>query len=209
MDPGSRPGVGGRDVADRPIPLDEEIWLDAIDEIVGRDFFPDAPRPIRPEGSVDVTGLSLDEFLHKYTSDDNASFREILDKTNARRREKVAHLMLPPAARTAADQGRLDQGNKYEAINLLMYDGSTRSSLPLARIGTGPHGVSKSIQHRATSLAAATGPFDGRSPDGSGPAAGTVAPGIQLVRDAVFPSRPGHDAVYDVGRHRCHTSTSR
>ena len=186
MDPGSRPGVGGRDVADRPIPLGEEIWLDAIDEIVGRDFFPDAPRPIRPEGSVDVTGLSLDEFLHKYTSDDNASFREILDKTNARRREKVAHLMLPPAARTAADQGRLDQGNKYEAINLLMYDGSTRSSLPLARIGTGPHGVSKSIQHRATSLAAATGPFDGRSPDGSGPAAGTVAPGYSLLETPSF-----------------------
>ena len=139
MDHRGRPGVAGpgQDADGRPILLDEERWLDAIDEIVGRDFFPDAPRPVRPEGSVDVTGLSLDEFLHTYTSEDNASFREILDKTNARRREKMAHLMLPPAAQPGADQGRLE-GKKYEAINLLMYDGSTRSSLPLASRSPSP-----------------------------------------------------------------------
>lgn len=178
-------GVGrGQDVDETPIPLDEELWLDAIDEIVGRDFFPDAPRSVRPEDSVDVTGLSLDEFLHKYTSEDNASFREILDKTNTRRREKLAHLMLPPAARPAArlaaDPGRLE-GKTYEAINLLMYDGSTRSSLPLARIGAGAQGVSKSIQHKATSLAATTGPLDG-----SGPIPNTDSPGYSLLETPSF-----------------------
>ncbi len=187
MDPRGRLGVAGRgqDTDDRPIPLDEELWLDAIDEIVGRDFFPDAPRPVRPEGSVDVSGLSLDEFLHKYTSEDNESFREILDKTNARRREKVAHLMLPPAARPAADQGWLE-GKKYEAINLLMYDGSTRSSLPLDRIGQGPQGVSKSIQHRATSLAVTSGPHDGGPMVGSGPVPNTDSPGYSLLETPSF-----------------------
>ena len=195
MDHRGRPGVAGpgQDADGRPILLDEERWLDAIDEIVGRDFFPDAPRPVRPEGSVDVTGLSLDEFLHTYTSEDNASFREILDKTNARRREKMAHLMLPPAAQPGADQGRLE-GKKYEAINLLMYDGSTRSSLPLARIGAGPHGVSKRIHHRSTSLAAtttATGPRDDRAPVGTGPIPDTTSPGYSLLETPSFHPNDG------------------
>lgn len=142
--------------AHAPVVLDEDVWLAAIEEIVGRDFFPDARAVERPAGSVDVSGLSLDEFLHKYTSEDNASFQEILDKTNAKRREKVAHLMLPPAARPASAQARLEQ-KKYEAVNLLMYDGSTRSSLPLARIDAAAETSgrpSKRIQHKATALAA-------------------------------------------------------
>lgn len=146
---------------DYPIVLDEDTWLAAIEEIVGRDFFPDAQSFERPAGSIDVTGISLDEFLHRYTSEDNASFREILDRTNAKRREKVAHLMLPPAARpalaAAAACNQSKQLKKYEAINLLMYDGSTRSSLPLVRVdtgaGAGPSGrPPKGIQHSATSL---------------------------------------------------------
>lgn len=143
--------------AHAPVVLDEDVWLAAIEEIVGRDFFPDARAVERPAGNVDVSGLSLDEFLHKYTSEDNASFQEILEKTNAKRREKVAHLMLPPAARPASAQARLEQ-KKYEAVNLLMYDGSTRSSLPLARIDAAAETSgrpSKRIQHKATALAAA------------------------------------------------------
>jgi protein DGCR14 len=132
------------------IVLNEDAWLAAMEEIIDRDFFPDLRSAGRPEGRVDVTGLSLDEFLHTYTSEDNASFRELLDRTNAVRRQKVAHLMLPPADKT----GVADK--KHEAVNLLMYDGGTRSSLPLCPVDAGNDGARKKmIRHKATSFARA------------------------------------------------------
>ena len=162
MEHGGGPGRERKHASEQPILLDEEVWLDAIEEIVERDFFPDAARGARPEGSIDVTGLSLDQFLHKYTSEDNASFHEILERTNAKRREKAAHLMLPPGARPAASAGQEQlEGKKYEAVNLLMYDGSTRSSLPLSCIKKGAYGMpSKSIHHKATSFSASKAPED-------------------------------------------------
>ncbi|KAL1972105.1 hypothetical protein VTN31DRAFT_7324 [Thermomyces dupontii] len=44
------------------------------------------------EAGPDVSGLSLSAFQAKYTSEDNESFNKLLDKQNAKRREKYAWL---------------------------------------------------------------------------------------------------------------------
>jgi protein DGCR14 len=146
-----------------PVVLDEDEWTAAIEEIIGRDFFPDSTDTKRRECTVDVTGLSLDEFLRRYTSEDNASFRDILDKGNAKRRKKLAHLMLPPAPQQPRSR------RKYEPANMLMYDGGTRSSLPLSLVEAGNihKREKKSIHHEATSLDAMPDVSEGPEPGGT------------------------------------------
>jgi len=123
-----------------------------------------------------VAKLTLDQFLARYTSEDNASFREILDRTNAKKREKAALLLQPPnpsarqgvtqAERITDGYGTSGQGRdvldgwKYKPINLLMYDGSVQDSLPLSkreqRVGSGRAGMN----HKATSLHRSNGRSD-------------------------------------------------
>ena len=62
----------------------------------------------KPE--IDTSSLSLDAFQSKYTSEDNESFNVLLDKQNARRREKHAYLWVGenkiPSARQIAHRTR-------------------------------------------------------------------------------------------------------
>ncbi|KAL1995297.1 hypothetical protein VTN49DRAFT_1484 [Thermomyces lanuginosus] len=143
-----------------PVVLEEDIYTDALSQIIARDYFPgllevqskqeflnaleskdkewiasagkrlkevmtpgaqartgtsmassvpdtpktacggDTPRSIssisqptsQGEAGPDVSGLSLGAFQAKYTSEDNESFNKLLDKQNAKRREKYAWL---------------------------------------------------------------------------------------------------------------------
>jgi protein DGCR14 len=121
-------------------------------------------------GGVSIPPVSLDTFLANYTSEDNASFHDILEKTNKRRRERaIATLGAPPKDPTLLltdGKERTDgfgtggqpidtpTGWKYTAKNMLMYDGSTRNSLALSKreiAGLVP-GPPPAINHSATRL---------------------------------------------------------
>lgn len=94
------------------------------------------------------TSLSLDNFLKRYTSEDNASFSKIIDTANKKRREKYRFLsdeeLVSPQDRIADREhnstdgyGTSDQpvstleGWSYKSKNLLMYDSAEREDAPL------------------------------------------------------------------------------
>ncbi|XP_052208705.1 uncharacterized protein LOC127812318 [Diospyros lotus] len=99
------------------------------------------------QDSVDVS-LNLDEFLRRYTSDDNNSFSKIMEKVNRKRKERYVYLtegeedkvgMIGDAKtdRITDGYGTSDQpvstleGWNYTAKNLLMYNPSDRGEAPL------------------------------------------------------------------------------
>ncbi|PKU76337.1 splicing factor ESS-2 homolog isoform X2 [Dendrobium catenatum] len=103
-----------------------------------------------PSSIVD-TSLSLDEFCHRYTSEDNASFSKIMEKVNRKRREQYAHLLqgeMEETVKTIEDE-RSDRitdgygtsgqplatldGWKYTAKNLLMYNPVDRGEVALTK----------------------------------------------------------------------------
>ena len=128
---------------------------------------PQMPTAAR-EGDT-TPGMSLDTFLAHHTSEDNASFSSILERTNKRRRERAAVLLAPsndPKALITDGREQSDgfgstgqpidtlAGWKYTPVNLLMYDGATQDSLPLSkreRAGLVP-GPPPKINHAATRL---------------------------------------------------------
>lgn len=140
--------------------LEEDEWIAAIEGIIERDFFPQGGASVDElqeklrlgkTHSIVKEGLTLDQFLSRYTSEDNASFREILDASNARRREKMAHLLPPPAPKDYAQKKHLPP------MNMLMYDGSTRNSLPLSTMEEprriqGSKRITRDVNYTATSL---------------------------------------------------------
>jgi protein DGCR14 len=101
------------------------------------------------EPNVD-TSLPLDEFLKRYTSEDNASFSEIIEKVNKQRRQKYKFLsekeLVDPNHRIADEADRITDGFgtsgqpeatlqtwNYRARNLLMYDSAEREDAPLTQ----------------------------------------------------------------------------
>lgn len=54
--------------------LEEDAYLDAMDKIIERDFFPGVQR----DNASAAPPLSLDEFHTKFTSEDNQSFEKIM-----------------------------------------------------------------------------------------------------------------------------------
>lgn len=99
--------------------------------------------------SVDVN-MKLDDFLRKYTSEDNASFSKILEKVNKQRKQKYEFLnekgLVDPNLRIENANDRVTDGFgtsnqpfatldtwKYRAKNLLMYDSAEREDVPLTQ----------------------------------------------------------------------------
>ena len=165
--------------------LDEDSYLETLDSIIQRDFFPDLEKlrtqqqileagddvdklreieitlrrrsssvrktasELRPtgfetprvdgkegetgkqekeeEGAKDpLNDLSLDQFLASHTSEDNASFSDIVDKMNERKREKYKWLYDREEKAQASQQLLLEGGSSalalpYTAANALMY----------------------------------------------------------------------------------------
>ncbi|KAI9090082.1 nuclear protein Es2-domain-containing protein [Phlyctochytrium arcticum] len=129
-----------------------------------------ADMEISPSKEKLSTNMSLDVFQHKYTSEDNASFSKILDKSNDDRQKrynwildkesKQLKLELGPAA---GAMNLIEEGEardrmpkpvetwKYEAVNSLMYvpDGAALTLAEEAN-AVGARGDPKSITHSAT-----------------------------------------------------------
>ncbi|XP_051152203.1 uncharacterized protein LOC127266116 [Andrographis paniculata] len=105
------------------------------------------------EQQVD-TSLSLDEFLRKYTSEDNESFSKIIEKVNKKKKEKYDYLLtsgenegnngnnlidgsgkrenVPTDGFGTSDQPVSSlEGWKYTPKNLLMYHPADRGEAPL------------------------------------------------------------------------------
>ncbi|KAJ0962928.1 hypothetical protein J5N97_028050 [Dioscorea zingiberensis] len=99
------------------------------------------PNPAEDEPIDDAieASLTLDDFFHRYTSEDNESFSRIMEKVNKKRRERYAHLFDaekpdPPKTLEMEKRDRITDGYgtsgqspsrleswKYSAKNLLMY----------------------------------------------------------------------------------------
>lgn len=98
-------------------------------------------------GEIDLS-LPLDEFLSRYTSEDNESFSKIIEKVNQKKREKYAHLLEGEKEKVEAieydKRDRITDGYgtsgqplstleewKYTAKNLLMYYPTDRGEVSL------------------------------------------------------------------------------
>ncbi|KAI3467390.1 hypothetical protein Pfo_024053 [Paulownia fortunei] len=105
------------------------------------------------EEQVDVS-LSLDDFLRKYTSEDNESFSRIMEKVNRKKKEKYGYLLECGTTEGNAGNNLIENGNtrersatdgygtsdqpvstlegwKYTPKNLLMYHPADRGEAPL------------------------------------------------------------------------------
>ena len=170
------------------------------------DWTPRSEQQDLPASRPHIPNVSLDTFLANHTSEDNASFQEILDRTNARRRERAAKLFpAPPEGPLLLSSGREKTdgfgttgqptdtllGWKYKPINLLMYDGGTQESLPLSKKESREPGPPNptGINHRATRLHVA------KDRSRSIEASPSVSVG---VGGAALPSAPSNRTPYDV-----------
>lgn len=152
-----RRGGGGRKVTTSN-PLDSRIShtpgstfirnLTPFDEFDGKT--PKTPGfPVtegeKEDGDVD-TSLGLDQFLRRYTSEDNHSFSQILEKVNRKRKERFGYL-IEDVNKGAIEDAKRDritdgygtsyqppstlEGWNYTAKNLLMYHPADRGEVPL------------------------------------------------------------------------------
>ncbi|KAJ7564148.1 hypothetical protein O6H91_02G004600 [Diphasiastrum complanatum] len=98
------------------------------------------------EGPELDTSLSLDDFMRRHTSEDNASFSTIIRKINKQKREKYRFLSENALGLTSSGdrENRITDGYgtsgqpestlktwSYQAKNLLMYDSANREDAPL------------------------------------------------------------------------------
>lgn len=112
---------------------------------------PKTPRFTVPEakegnsegGAVD-TSLGLDQFLGRYTSEDNHSFSKVIEKVNKKRKERFGYLNEGVEAIEDVKRDRITDGYgtsyqppstlegwNYTAKNLLMYHPADRGEVPL------------------------------------------------------------------------------
>lgn len=67
--------------------LEEDDYVHALERIIARDYFPNTYNG-DDEGSIDIDNYSLDQFVSKYTTEDNHSFDKLMEKDAAERRRK-------------------------------------------------------------------------------------------------------------------------
>ncbi|KAL9642116.1 hypothetical protein ABK040_007121 [Willaertia magna] len=112
---------------DKKIILAEEDYVNSIEYLIRRDFFPNLPLPIC-NNENELTKLSLDDFLNNYTSEDNASFNEIMErwkKKNEKQleymyeRNNVSNKLQLIKTKTLAITQQVDKSNLYK--NSLMH----------------------------------------------------------------------------------------
>lgn len=116
--------------ATTPIVLEEEIYTLALSKIIQRDFFPHL-EDLNEEEEEDLLllrgvqwqDLSLDQFQAVYTSEDNASFGEMLKAAQKKQRERLEQIFGEQAFRKRIAAGlpedvllslRLGQGQDKE-----------------------------------------------------------------------------------------------
>jgi hypothetical protein len=110
--------------------LEEESYLDKLEEIIERDFFPGIQEmqkridvidyllehgkdPVLPDPEDNAdSSQSLSEFLAKNTSEDNQSFAELMEKNNSRIHERSPWLW----ATSDADGGKYVNGRIIKSI---------------------------------------------------------------------------------------------
>ncbi|ONI18206.1 hypothetical protein PRUPE_3G202200 [Prunus persica] len=180
--PRSSAQITSRNPRGHPTVLDEDTYVDAIEKIIERDFFPDISKlrdrldwleAIKTRDPVQIrdaqlkiierrgkkvesngaddgveASLSLDQFFRRYTSEDNQSFSNIMEKVNRKRKERYEYLTegekedvksIEDAKRDRITDGygTSDQppftleGCKFTAKNLLMYHPADRGEAPL------------------------------------------------------------------------------
>ncbi|ESW14498.1 hypothetical protein PHAVU_008G286200 [Phaseolus vulgaris] len=121
-------------------PLDE---FDGKPPQTPRFTAPDAKEGDNSDGGVDAS-LGLDQFLRRYTSEDNHSFSKILEKVNRKRKDKFEYLNEDVKGIEDVKRDRVTDGYgtsyqppstlegwNYTAKNLLMYHPADRGEVPL------------------------------------------------------------------------------
>lgn len=105
--------------------LNEEEYMERLGAILKRDFF-----PTLQDEFTEPEQLTINEFQSRYTTEDNASFEELLERENLRKRmkfEKVyggpALLVDNPSKRLLLQESKVDEwkfkgksGNKSKSI---------------------------------------------------------------------------------------------
>eukprot|EP01137_Pigoraptor_chileana_P005427 Opistho-2@48483 len=144
--------------------LDEDEFVNRMERIIERDFFPDLPK-LRAQRETELfldtrdpapqqhcEDGSLDTFLYSNTSEDNESFNKIMDKTRERHRRRYAwvfdsetkqlQLAAQPASEVSRRAGAPDPWG-YRVHNLLMYypEGTSPSTIGVRE------GEGRSVSH--------------------------------------------------------------
>lgn len=151
---GERDGTPATNIPDTPASMISGLASPAVSlrSAASPSLFPPAAAAARDrENGIPIdTNLKLDDFLRKYTSEDNASFSKILDKANKQRKEKYEFLsekgLVDPNLRIEDANDRVTDGFgtsnqpfatletwKYRPKNLLMYDSAEREDAPLTQ----------------------------------------------------------------------------
>ena len=125
--------------------LEEESYLDKLEEIIERDFFPGiqemqkridvidyllehGENPVLPDLEDNIgSSQSLSEFLAKNTSEDNQSFAELMNKNNNKLRERYSWLW----ATSDTDGGKYANGRIIKSITGNNDTSATKTRAPL------------------------------------------------------------------------------